>query len=155
MKTVSIIGIIMLLLGLVGVGIGGVFLGMGIARNNQVTSALRAEKVTLGLDAAAIAKGQVVDTMSEAETAAKTLGEHRASIAPTYNALLAGGKFDPTNTTDLTYAQAMNLQNYFFTAVIAFGLAQSVMADGAFMVVVGVALMGGGFALYKIGKRIA
>jgi len=108
--------------------------------------------VTVGLDAAAIAKGQFVDTMSEAEKAAQTLGEHRKSIAPTYSAL---GKYDPTNTTDLTYAQAMNLQNYFFTAVIAFGLAQSVMADGVFMVIVGVALIGGGFALYKIGKKIA
>jgi len=44
MKTVSIIGIIMLLLGLVGVGIGGVFLGLGIARNNQVASALREKR---------------------------------------------------------------------------------------------------------------
>jgi hypothetical protein len=153
-KTVKTIGIIILLLGIIGVGIGGAFVGLGMLRNNQVADALRAEKVTLGLDANAVATGQVVDTSAEAQKAAEVLGEHRKSIAPTYSDLLAGGKFDPTVAKQLTYAQAMNLQSYFFTAVIAFGLAQSVMANGLFMIMVGVALIVAGIALHKISKKI-
>lgn len=155
MKAIRTIGVLVLILGIVGIGIGGTFIGLGMARSNQVAETLRAEKVTVGLDADAVAKGQVVDTMAEAQKAAETLGEHRKSLAPTYGDLLAGGRFDPTKPAQLTYAQAMNLQNYFFTAVIAFGLTQVTMASGAFMIVGGLALGGTGITLYKLSKKIA
>jgi len=69
------------------------------------------------------------------------LTKHRQSIAPTYNDLLGGQPFDPTNTTQLKYAQAMNLQTNIYTAVLAFGLAQSIMANGAFMLATGIAFV--------------
>jgi hypothetical protein len=153
MKTIKTIGIIVLLLGIVGLGVGGAFVGTGFAKNNQIAASLRAEKVTLGISAADVAKGQVVDTLSEAQKAAETLTTHRRSIAPTYNDLLGGAQFDPTNLKDLTYAQAMNLQNNMYTAVLAFGLAQSIMANGAYMIATGIALILAGLGLFKLSKK--
>jgi hypothetical protein len=145
--------IIVLLLGIVGLGIGGAFVGIGFAKNNQIATYLRAEKVTLGLSAADVAKGKVVDSLTTAQNAAQMLTKHRQSIAPTYNDLLGGQPFDPTNLTQLKYAQAMNLQTNIYTAVLAFGLAQSIMADGAFMIVAGIALIVVGMVLYKLAQK--
>jgi hypothetical protein len=153
MNTIKTIGIIVLLLGLVGLGVGGAFIGIGVAKNNQVATSLRAEKVTLGISAEDVAKGQVVDTMSEAQKAADTLTTHRRTIAPTYSDLLGGAKFDPSNLKQLSYAQGMNLQNYMYTAVLAFGLAQSIIANGVFMMATGLALVVAGFAIFKLSKK--
>ena len=155
MKTIKTAAIIVLLLGIVGLGVGGAFVGIGFSKNNQIATYLRAEKVTLGLSAADIAKGKVVDNLSEAQNAALTLTKHRQSIAPTYNDLLAGKPFDPTNVKDATYAQAMNLQTNIYTAVLAFGLAQSIMANGAFMIAMGIAFVIVGLVLYKLAKKPA
>ena len=155
MKNIKMAAIIVLLLGIVGLGIGGTFVGVGWAKNNQITTYLRAEKVTLGLSAADIAKGKVVDNLSEAQNAALTLTKHRQSIAPTYNDLLGGQPFDPANLTDLKYAQAMNLQTNIYTAVLAFGLAESIMADGAFMLAVGIAFILVGIVIYQLAKKSA
>lgn len=153
MRTIKLAGIIVLLIGLVGLGVGGAFLGIGFAKNNQITTYLRAEKVTLGLSAEDIAAGNVVDSLTEAQKAAETLTSHRTVIAPTYNDLLAGGRFDPTNPTQLTYAQAMNLQTNIYTAVLAFGLAQSIMANGAYLIASGVAFIIIGVVLYKLAGK--
>jgi hypothetical protein len=153
LNTIKMAGILVLLLGLVGLGVGGAFVGIGCAKNNQITTYLRAEKVTLGLSAEEVTKGNVVDTLSEAQKAAETLTTHRMSMAPTYNELLAGKQFDPTNLKQLSYSQAMNLQTNIYTAVLAFGLAQSIMANGAFMIATGLALIVVGFVLYKLNKK--
>jgi hypothetical protein len=126
---------------------------VGWSKNNQISTYLRAEKVTLGLSAGDVAKGKVVDSLSTAQAAAEMLTKHRLSIAPTYNDLLAGGKFDPTNVTEATYAQAMNLQTNIYTAVLAFGLAQSIMADGAFMLATGAAFVIVSIVLFKLAKK--
>jgi len=152
MFNIKIIGIIIALLGLVGLGVGGAFVGVGLVRNNQVVEGIRAEKITLGIDAAEVAKGEVVDTITEAEKAAEILTAHRRNIAATYGELLAGNKFDATNPTQLTYAQALNLQNNMYTAVAAMGLAQSIIANGAFMIATGAGLIFAGFAIRKTGK---
>ena len=89
MNSIKIAAIIVLLLGIVGLGIGGAFVGIGFTKNNQIATYLRAEKVTLGLSAADIANGKVVDHLAAAQNAAQTLTKHRQSIAPTYNDLLA------------------------------------------------------------------
>ena len=145
--------LIVLLLGIVGLGVGGAFLGIGFAKNNQITTYLRAEKVTLGLSAADIAKGRVVDSLSTAQNAAQMLTKHRQSIAPTYNDLLGGQPYDPTNVKEATYAQAMNLQTNIYTAVLAFGLAESIMANGAFMLATGAALVVVSLTLFKLAKK--
>jgi hypothetical protein len=153
MKTIKMAAIIVLLLGIVGLGIGGAFVGIGFAKNNQIATYLQAEKVTLGLSAADIAKGKVVDSLSTAQNAAQMLTKHRQSIAPTYNDLLGGQPFDPTNVKEATYAQAMNLQTNIYTAVLAFGLAQSIMANGAFMLATGIAFVVVGIVLYRLAKK--
>ena len=145
--------LIVLLLGIVGLGVGGAFLGIGFAKNNQITTYLRAEKVTLGLSAADIAKGRVVDSLTTAQNAAQMLTKHRQSIAPTYNDLLGGQPYDPTNVKEATYAQAMNLQTNIYTAVLAFGLAESIMANGAFMLATGAALVVVSLTLFKLAKK--
>jgi hypothetical protein len=153
MNTIKMAALIVLLLGIVGLGVGGAFVGVGFAKNNQIATYLRAEKVTLGLSPADIAKGKVVDNLSTAQNAAQMLTKHRQTIAPTYNDLLGGQPFDPTNTTQLKYAQAMNLQTNIYTAVLAFGLAQSIMANGAFMLATGIAFIVVGIVLFKLAKK--
>ena len=155
MKTIKMAAFIVLLLGIVGLGVGGAFVGIGWAKNNQITTYLRAEKVTLGLTADQVAAGKVVDSLSTAQTAAETLTKHRLSIAPTYTDLLGGKSFDPTNLTQLKYEQAMNLQTNIYTAVLAFGLAQSIMANGAFMLATGVAFIVVALVLFKMAKNPA
>jgi len=77
-------------------------------------------------------------------------GEHRREIAPTYSDLLGGGRYNPEDLEQLQYAQALNLENYLYLAVVAFGLTQSVMGSGVFMVFTGLALTGTGVALYRL-----
>jgi hypothetical protein len=154
MNTFKMAALIVLLLGIVGLGVGGAFVGIGFAKNNQIATYLRAEKVTLGLSAADVAKGRVVDSLTTAQNAAQMLTKHRQSIAPTYNDLLGGQPFDPTNLTQLKYEQAMNLQTNIYTAVLAFGLAQSIMANGAFMIAIGIAMIVVGLVIFKIAKKL-
>ncbi|MDD5288215.1 MAG: hypothetical protein PHY28_03790 [Dehalococcoidales bacterium] len=73
MNAIRTMSVIVLLLGIAGLGVGGAFVGMGYAKNNQIATSLRAEKVTLGISAEDVAKGQVVDTLSEAQKAAETV----------------------------------------------------------------------------------
>jgi hypothetical protein len=155
MNTIKTAAIIVLLLGIVGLGVGGAFVGVGFAKNSQISTYLRAEKVTLGLSAANVANGKVVDSLTTAQNAAQMLTTHRQSIAPTYNDLLGGKPYDPTNVKEATYAQAMNLQTNIYTAVLAFGLAQSIMANGAFMLATGIGLIVVGLVLYKLSKKTA
>jgi hypothetical protein len=96
-----------------------------------------------------------INNAADAQKAADTIASHRRAMAPTYQDLLAGGRFDPTNPVHLSYAQAMNLENYLYMAVTAFGLIQVTMAVGVFMAITGVALGGGGLALYRMNRTHA
>jgi hypothetical protein len=154
MKTIKLAALVVLLLGIIGLGIGGAFVGIGFMKNNQIATYLRAEKITLGLSADQIAKGDVVDNITQAQNAAQLLTKHRQSIAPTYNDLLGGKPYDPTNVTEATYAQGMNLQTNIYTAVLAFGLAESIMADGAFMLAAGIAFIVVAVVLFKLAKTL-
>jgi hypothetical protein len=141
---------LVLLLGLVAFVIGGVFVGQGMSRDAQLKEAMRSEHVTLGIESEL--SGEVIDSLSESLEAGDTIREHRRGIAATYEDLLGEGRYDPTNPQHLTYAQALNLENYLYLAVVAFGLTQAVTASGAFMVVTGLALGGTGWALYRISR---
>ena len=155
MKLVRILAIFIMVLGLGGIIIGGVFVGEGIAKNNLIVDRMQVEKVTLALDPNNPSVTTQINNASDAQKAADTIAEHRRSIAPSYQELLASGtgKFDPTNSTDVIYAQAMNLENYLYMAVTAFGLIQVTMASGAFMIIVGLAIGGTGLALYYIARQ--
>jgi len=142
------LGILVVIVGLVGIVMGAVFVGLGVAKNNQLVEAMRVEQVKLSLEEGA--EPTLVDTSAEAEAAGDLIREHRRGIAATYQELLGEGRFDPTNPQQLSYAQAMNMENYLYLAVIGFGLIQAVMASGAFMIITGVALGGTGVVLYRL-----
>lgn len=141
-----------LLLGMAGVVMGAVFIGLGVARNNELKEAMRVEHVSLGIEATE-GKGQVIDSLGEAKEAGDTIREHRRGIATTYEDLLGGGRFDPTDPKQLTYAQALNLENYLYLAVVAFGLVQAVTASGVFMVFTGIALGATGVGLLGLARE--
>ena len=146
------LAIVVLVIGAVSIVIGGVFIAQGIIKNNFLVSAMREEKITLGIPSEELAEGEVIDNATEAEIAGNTIREHRHTIAPTYGDLLGGKPYDPTNPTQLTYTQAMNLENYLYLAVASFGLTQIAIASGVVMVLSGVALGGIGIALRRLGK---
>ena len=145
------LAIIVCLLGVVGIVMGGVFIGLGVSRNSELKEAMRVEHITLGIEEAEV-KGQVIDSFAEAKKAGDTIREHRRGIAPTYEDLLGGERYNPTNPKQFTYAQALNLENYLYLAVTSFGLIQSVIAIGVFMFVTGIALGGTGAALLNLTR---
>ncbi len=144
---------VVLFLGVVSLVMGTVFIVQGMAKTNMLKEEMRAEQVTYLLPEEEVAKGNVVDTAEEAEKVANTIREHRHQIAPTYEDLLAGERFDPTNPKHLSYAQALNMENYLYLAVAGFGLTTVVIASGAFMVIMGIALGGTGVALFGLARR--
>lgn len=146
------LSMVVLIVGVVSIVIGAIFISQGVVKNNLLVTAMRQEKITLGIPSDKIAAGEVIDNAKEAQIAADTVREHRHEIAPTYGDLLGGKQFDSTNPKELDYAQAMNLENYLYLAVASFGLTQVVMASGAFMILIGIALGGIGVALFQIGK---
>lgn len=143
------LSIIVIVLGVVSVVIGGVFIQQGFAKSDLLVTAMQEEQITLGIASDKLAEGEVIDSAAEAEIAGDTVREHRHSIAPTYGDLLGGAQYDPTNVTQLTYAQALNLENYLYLAVLGFGVTQLALGAGAFMVVTGVALGVTGVVLLK------
>jgi hypothetical protein len=151
------LAMLVILLGLVGLVLGGVFIYEGIAKNNLIVERMEIEKVTLAVDPNNPDTVTQINNAAEAQAAADTIASHRRAIAPSYQDLLdmGNGRFDPTNPVDLTYAQAMNLENYLYMAVTAFGLIQVTMAAGVFMAVTGLALIGGGLLLYRMNRAKA
>lgn len=146
------LSIIIVLLGVAAIVVGVAFIGLGVARNYELKEAMRVEHVTLGIEGQETS--QVIDSLNESKVAGDTIRDHRRGIAPTYEALLEGGRYDPTNAQQLTYAQALNLENYLYLAVVAFGLTQAVMGTGAFMVLTGLAIGATGVALYQVQRRL-
>ena len=146
----SILSLTIISIGVVAVILGAVFIGLGASRDAQLKEAMRVEKVTLGIESEL--EGEVIDSLTEAMKAGDTIREHRRGIAPTYSDLLGEGRYDPTDPQQLTYAQAMNLENYLYLAVVAFGLTQAVMGSGVFMVITGLALGSTGVVLYRLQK---
>ena len=144
------LAVLIMVLGLVAIVIGGVFVGQGFAKNNLIIDRMEIEQVTLALDPDNPDEYTLVTDITSAQEAADIIAEHRRNIAPTYQELLGEGRYDPTNPAHLSYAQAMNLENYLYLAVAAFGLVQVALASGAFMIVTGVALIGTGWAVIRV-----
>ena len=149
---VRYLGILVMLLGAVSLTMGIVFVQQGFAKQNWIQNSMRQEQITLGIESGDVEKGEVIDTSKEAQVAGDTVREHRHGIAPTYGDLLGGEKFNPTESRQLSYAQALNLENYLYLAVATFGLINVVLASGAFMIVNSLALGATGFSLYIIAK---
>ena len=145
--------LVVLFVGVVAIVMGAVFIGLGASRDNQLKEAMRVEHVTLGIESEL--EGEVIDSLPEAQKAGDAIREHRRGIAMSYSDLLGEGRYDPTNPEHLTYAQALNLENYLYLAVVAFGLTQAVTATGVFMVITGIALGGTGVVLYRLNQKVS
>ena len=143
------LAIMVLLVGVVSVVMGIVFVQQGFAQEDFLVTAMEQEQITVdGIDG-------IVDSADKALLAGNTIREHRRGIAPTYGDLLGGERYNPTNTKQLSYAQALNLENYLYLAVASFGIFTVIKATGAFMVIVGLALGGTGVALLGLARRIS
>ena len=146
------LSLLVVLIGVVALVVGGVFIWQGMAKNDLLVTAMQQEKITLGIESDKLSAGEVIDSADEAEIAGDTVREHRHGIAPTYGDLLEGKQYDPTDPKQLTYAQALNLENYLYLAVLGFGVTQIAIGAGAFMVITGLALISGGTVLYRVSK---
>jgi hypothetical protein len=146
--TVGKLGIAVIILAAIVAIMGIVFLQQGVSKQSLLTRAMEQENITFEIDG----KQTVIDNADKAQKAGDTVREHRHSIAPTYGDLLGGHNFDPTDPKQLTYAQALNLENYLYLAVASFGLVTVVLASGGFMLVTAIALGIIGFALLKIAS---
>ena len=140
------LAIMLLLAGVVSVVMGIVFAQQGFAKENFLVTAMKQEQITIeGVDG-------IVDSADKALLAGNTVREHRRGISPTYGDLLGGERYDPTNPKQLSYAQALNLENYLYLAVASFGIFTVVKVIGAFMIIVGLALGGTGVLLFKLAR---
>lgn len=125
----------------------------GQVKANFIKEAMQLEQITVGLGHEQQAEGELVDSADEAQKAGDTVRGHRRGIASTYDELLGEGRFDPTNPEHLTYAQALNLENYLYLAVTGFGLATVVTVSGIVMIVTGIALGITGVTLRQLARR--
>jgi len=53
----------------------------------------------------------------------------------------------------LSYAQALNMENYLYLAVLGFGVTTVITGTGAFIVIMGIALGATGVVLLRLTKR--
>ena len=141
------LGLVVIILGIIGLAIGIAFVQQGFAQESWLEQTMNQEQITMP-----DGSGTVINNEATARAAGDLVRQHRHSIAPTYGDLLGGQNFDPTNPTQLTYAQALNLENYLYLAVTAFGVFTVVKVTGAFMIVMGLALGATGYALWRISR---
>jgi hypothetical protein len=153
-KWTRLIALVVLLIGVVNIALGITFISIGVAKQNYMTSVMKEEKITLGIPDSKIAAGEVIDTMGEAQAAGDVVRGHRHGIAPTYGDLLGGEKFNPGDPKQLTYAQAMNIENYLYLATNSYGVTYLTMGLGAVLIAIGLALMGLGLVLFNWNKRV-
>lgn len=145
-KKMRYLGLGILIIGVVALAMGIVFIQQGYAKEAFLKEAMTQEQITLeGVEG-------VIDTAEEAQLAGDTVRDHRHGIAPTYGDLLAGERFDPTNPTQITYMQALNLENYLYLAVASFGVFTMAKGAGVFMIVMSVGLGATGFVFWKKAK---
>ena len=138
------LGIIVIVFAVISLAMGIVFVQQGFSKEAYLSEAMKQEQIELdGVEG-------IIDTAEESQIAGDTVREHRHGIAPTYGDLLGGDRFNPTDPRQLTYAQALNLENYLYLAVASFGIVTIVKAIGAFMVVMGLALGTTGFGLIRV-----
>jgi len=141
------LGLVVIFFGIMALAVGIVFVQQGFAQESWLVQAMENEQIAMP-----DGSGIIVDNSQLAQAAGDLVREHRRSISPTYGELLGGEHFDPTNPTQITYMQAMNIENYLYLAVTAFGVFTVVKVTGAFMILMGLGLGATGYALWKTGK---
>lgn len=146
--TVRKLGLAVIIIGVVALAMGIVFIQQGFAQESWLVAAMEQEQIALP-----DGSGVIVDNSQLAQKAGDLVREHRHGISPTYGELLGDGRFDPTNPTHITYLQAMNIENYLYLAVTAFGVFTVVKVAGAFMILMGLGLGATGYMLWRTSKK--
>jgi hypothetical protein len=144
--------IVLFILAFIGLLLGIIFFYEAFSRQAYLADAMQQENISLSDLGIKNGPPCIIDNMEKAQIAADTVRTHRHAIAPSYGALMGGGKYDPTNPTHLLYAQAINIENYLYLAVLGFGVIQIAMAAGGFMIIVAIALGIIGFVFLKLNK---
>ncbi|MDH5365297.1 MAG: hypothetical protein OEW82_09125 [Dehalococcoidia bacterium] len=142
------LGFLVIFLGVIALAIGIAFVQQGFDKEAWLVQAMRQEQIKMPDESETI-----VDSAVLAQAAGDLVREHRRTIAPTYGDLLGGEHFNPTDPKQLTYVQALNIENYLYLAVTAFGVFTAVKATGAFMMVMGIALGATGYALTSMARE--
>lgn len=142
------LGLAVILFGVIALAMGIVFVQQGFDKETWLVQAMQQEQIKMP-----DGSGTIVDNAALAQVAGDLVREHRRGIAPTYGDLLGGERFDPTDPEQLTYVQALNIENYLYLAVTAFGVFTAVKATGAFMIVMGLALSATGYALWSMCRE--
>ena len=137
--------IMVLVVGLAGVAFGIVFMVNGFSAKAQIADELRAEEVTLGLDADAATNGDLVDTTEEAQAAQDILEEHLRNNYGTYGDTGSGS---PERTS---YLDGTTLRNSLNLARVSFGLSTIAIASGGVMLIMGMGFVGTGLVLHRRG----
>jgi hypothetical protein len=145
--TVRKLGLVVIIIGVVALAMGIVFIQQGFDKESWLVGAMEQEQIAMP-----DGSGVIVNDSQLAQKAGDLVREHRRGISPSYGDLLGGENFDPTNPTQITYMQALNIENYLYLAVTAFGVFTVVKGAGAFMIVMGIGLGVTGFALWKTAK---
>lgn len=130
------LGILVIVLGLIGIGLGGLFVGLGFQKAQMITDRMVEQNITY-TGAGGDIQG-VIDNAQEAQAMANVLAEHSAAIG-NYSQL---SKDDPKRAQIL---QALTMESSLEMAVMGYGLTDVVKGTGAFMI-----LAGGTFALIGI-----
>jgi len=154
-KILRLLGALVVVFGVISLVVGITVAALAYDKQAWMTDAMKQEKVQLAaLGVKGAGPDEIIDNAAKAQIAADTVRAHRHSIAPTYSDLMAGGKYDPTNTKHLLYAQALNLENYLYLGVLGFGVVQMAMGVGAFMALTGLALCIIGIALFRLASQL-
>jgi hypothetical protein len=143
------LSLVVILLGVVALAMGIAFVQQGFEKETWLVQAMKQEQIEMP-----DGSGAIVDNAVLAQAAGDLVREHRRGIAPTYGDLLGGERFNPADPTQLTYMQALNIENYLYLAVTAFGVFTVVKVAGAFMIVMGFALGATGYALRSTAKEV-
>ena len=137
----KLLAVLVIIIGVVVVAAGIVFMVIGGTTQTWIKDQMRVEAITLGVPDPDIVRGEIIDTAGEAKRAGDIVRSHRHEIAPTYGDLLGGERYDPTDPQQLTYSQAINLENYLYLATSSFGLTNLALGAGAALVAIGIGLI--------------
>ena len=100
------LGLVVILFGVIALVMGIVFIQQGFEKEVWLVGAMQQEQIKMPDES-----GVIVDSASLAQAAGDMVREHRRGIAPTYGDLLGGERFNPTDSKQLTYVQALNIEN--------------------------------------------
>jgi hypothetical protein len=153
-KWSKLIVLAVVVFGLINLALGVTFITIGADKQHWIRSAMEQEGITLGIPDSQIAAGEIIDTMGEAQAAGDIVRGHRHQIAPTYGDLLGNEHYDPTDPTQLTYAQAMNIENYLYLAANSYGVTYLSMGVGVALLLGGIALVAIAVVLYFWRRRL-